>query len=323
MSRGKVRAFDTSFDITLIGVSRERAAQATELLTSDFETMERAWHAWKPGPVTRMNELFNAGSEPFTAPPSVMPILRLARQLSLQSDGLFNPAIGHLVRAWGFQGRSTDCLRPPPQSVIETAVNANPGMGDIQIDGLRVSSSNAMVKLDFRHIQLGFAIDQAIARLQEMDINNASIVADGAVRAIGSRGGNAWSVSVPGPDGGGILATLRIEGNEAAFTLAPSRDGFTWEGRRFHDVIDPRTGYPAEGITSVTVLHPNASTAEAAANALFVAGPDDWPRVARLMGLRYVMLTDDQGRLLMNPAMQARVTLHTHNREVIISEPLT
>lgn len=128
---------------------------------------------------------------------------------------------------------------------------------------------------------------------------------------------------MPGPDGGGILATLRIEGNEAAFTLAPSRDGFTWEGRRFHDVIDPRTGYPAEGITSVTVLHPNASTAEAAANALFVAGPDDWPRVARLMGLRYVMLTDDQGRLLMNPAMQARVTLHTHNREVIISEPLT
>ena len=73
----------------------------------------------------------------------------------------------------------------------------------------------------------------------------------------------------------------------------------------------------------MTVLHPNASTANAAATALFIAGPDEWHRVARMMGIRYVMLTDSQGRLHMNPAMQARVKLHSRNRKIVISEPLT
>ncbi|MCB1789083.1 MAG: FAD:protein FMN transferase [Gammaproteobacteria bacterium] len=323
VSRGKVRAFDTTIDITLIGVDRQRAAELTEILKNDFETMEQAWHAWGTGPVTYMNELFNAGTDSFVAPPSVLPILRLSQQLALQSEGMFNPAIGHLVRAWGFQGRPGDCLRPPAQDVIDAAVDGHPSMQDITIDGIRVSSRNQTVKLDFRHIQHGFAIDQAIARLQELGVHNASISGAGGLRAIGSRGGNAWSVPVRGPDGGALLATVQIKGNEAAFTLAPFHDGFTWEGKRYHDVINPRTGYPATGFTSVTVLHPNASTAEAAANALFVAGPEDWFRIAKTMGLRYVMLTDDEGRLHMNPAMKDRIKLHARNREVIISEPLT
>ena len=58
------------------------------------------------------------------------------------------------------------------------------------------------------------------------------------------------------------------------------------------------------------------------ATALFIAGPKDWHRVARQMGIRYVMLTDKEGRVHMNPAMQARVKLQHSNHKVIISEPL-
>ena len=154
-------------------------------------------------------------------------------------------------------------------------------MSDIAIDGFRVSSSKHTVKLDFRGIQKGFAIDQAIARLQELGIHNASISVDGNLRAIGSRDGHPWSVAVRGPEGGGIFATLQILGNEAAFTAGGYQQNFTWEGEVYHDIIDPRTGYPATGTASVTVLHPNASTADAAATALFIAGPKDWHRVAK------------------------------------------
>ena len=94
-------------------------------------------------------------------------------------------------------------------------------------------------------------------------------------------------------------------------------------GERYGHILDPRTGYPADQTQSVTVLYPDASTADAAATALFVAGPNDWHRVAREMGIRYVMLTDNQGRIHMNPAMQARVKLNAKNREIIISEPLS
>lgn len=323
VSRGRISAFDTTLDITLIGVDRARAAEITRVLEADMQTMQQAWHAWHPGPVQRINEHFNADAAPVPAAPSVLPLLRVAKRLSEQSDGLFNPAIGHLYRAWGFQGRPANCLHPPEPAIVDTVLESMPSMRDVSIDGFRVASSNPLVKLDFRGIALGFAIDQAIARLQELGVHNASISADAGLRAIGSRDGHPWSVPLRGPDGSGLLATVQVRGSEAAFTATASDQRFTWEGREYHDKIDPRTGYPAADTASVTVLHPDATTADAAANALFVAGPKEWPRIARLMGIRYVMLTDRAGRLHMNPAMQARVKLQAKHREVVISEPLT
>lgn len=323
VARGKVEAFGSTVELTMIGINRQHAARITAELNDDLRTMEQAWHAWHEGPVTRVNFLFNSGAQPFAAPPSVLPILKLSKALSQQSEGLFNPAIGHLYRAWGFHGRPLRCMEPPDPDVIDTVVDNRPSMDDIQIEGFRIWSSNDAVKLDFRGIQRGFAIDQAVARLQEHGINNATVAIDGNLRAIGSRDGHAWSVPIRGPEGAGLLATLQIKGNEAAFTAALDNHSIVTDGRPIHDLIDPRTGYPAEGATSVTVLHPNASTADAAANALFVAGPGEWHRIARLLGIEYVMLTDRQGRLHMNPEMQARVKLHAKNREIVISEPLT
>lgn len=320
----KVPAFDTTVNITLIGVDRNKATRITSVLATDFAQMEQEWHAWREGgPIAHVNQRFNAGDGEFIAPPSVLSLVQLSKSLSDLSGGLFNPAIGHLFRAWGFQGRPGDCLKPPSREVIDQVVKAAPSMGDVQVHGIRLRSDNHLVKLDFRAIQTGFVIDQAIARLQELGIHSASITIDGNVRAIGSRDGHPWSVPLRGPDGGGIIATVQIKGNEAAFTASDYRNSFTWEGRNYHDIIDPRSGYPAGDTASVTVLHSNASTADAAATALFIAGPRDWHRVARDMGVRYVMLTDKQGRLHMNPAMKARLRLQQGNREVIVSEPLT
>ncbi|MCB1773482.1 MAG: FAD:protein FMN transferase [Gammaproteobacteria bacterium] len=323
VSQGRINAFGSTVDLTLIGVDRGRADEITRILAKDMQAMETAWSATGDGPVPRINRMFNESDEPFAAPPSVLPLLRLSQRLSAASDGLFNPAIGHLVRAWGFQGRPADCLRPPPSDLIATAVSGAPSMQDIRIDGIRIASANHLVKLDFRDIQKGLAIDKTIARLQELGVDNASVAIEGNLRAIGSRDGHPWSVPVRGPDGGGILATLKLIGNEAAFTAGNYRRNFTWDGKIYHDIIDPRSGYPAEETASVTVLHADATTADAAATALFVAGPRDWHRVARQMGIRYVMLSDRQGRLHMNPAMQARVKLHGSQREIIVSEPLS
>lgn len=322
VSRARISAFDSTMEVTLIGVERRRASEITRVLENDLQLMEAAWHAWGPGPISHINARFNETSTPFAAPPSILPLLRLSKALSEQSEGLFNPAIGHLFREWGFQGRAVDCLRPPPEEVVDLVVAAQPSMRDIEIDGFRISSAKDIVKLDFRGIQKGFAIDHAIARLQESGVHNASINAAGDLRAIGSRDGHPWSVAIRGPRSGGVFATLKISGNEAAFTTGRYEQNFSWKGEVYHDIIDPRTGHPAQGTASVTVLHANASTADAAATALFIAGPKDWHRVAKKMGVRYVMLTDREGRVHMNPAMQARVKLQSSNLEVIISEPL-
>ena len=324
VARGQARAFDSTVDITLIGINRKRAANITRTLAKEFAIMDSVWRTNPPSPLARMNTLISAGSDPFAAPPSLLPIIALAKQLSENSDGLFNPAIGNLLRAWGFQdGATPECMRPPAPDIVEQLLSDQPTMQDLHIDGFHAWSENPTVRLDLRDIRRGYALDQAIARLQELGIRSASISNDGNIRAIGSRDGHPWSHPIRGPDGGGVFATLAIKGNEAAFTANSYQNNFTWEGTVYHDIIDPRSGYPAIGTASVTVVHPNASTADAAATALFVAGPKDWHRLARQMGIRYVMLTDDQGRVFMSPAMKERIKLHRTNREVIVSEPLS
>ena len=323
VARGKATAFGTDVEITLIGVSRQHAAEATDILARDFALMDSAWSTAPTGPLARVNTLINAGDRTFPAPPSLLPLLNLSRRLSEQSEGLFNPAMGLMVRAWGFDAGSPDCLRPPTQALIDEVLTRRPSLRDLRLDGFHLHSDNPSVRLDFRDIRRGYAIDQAIARLQELGIHSASIRIDGNIRAIGSRDGHPWSHAIRGPDGGGIYATLSIKGNEAAFTAGNYQNAFSWEDQVYHDILDPRTGFPAAGTASVTVVHPDASTADAAATALFIAGPDDWHRLARQMGVRYVLLTDKKGRVHMNPAMKERIRLHRSNREVIISAPLS
>ncbi|NQZ53841.1 MAG: FAD:protein FMN transferase, partial [Piscirickettsiaceae bacterium] len=86
----------------------------------------------------------------------------------------------------------------------------------------------------------------------------------------------------------------------------------------------PRTGHPANQATSVTVLHTNASQADAAATALFVAG-EDWPNIAALMGIDYVMLVRPDGQIEMSPLMVERIRLTNHSSPAIIRpiEPST
>ena len=302
-------AFGTLMDLTIVGVGSDLAAHAAQVLESDFAEMHRSWHAWDPGPLGYVNRMLKTG-EQFSAPPAVLPLIRLGQTLSLSSEGLFNPAIGELIDAWGFHSNDPSGSRPPPTETIAHLVQQNPNMQDIEIDGLLLRGKNPALKLDFGAFGKGFGIDLAVTRLKEMGINNAIVNAGGDLRAIGRREtGEPWRIAIRHPDGDGILGSLEIAADASVFTSGNYERQFTWEGKRYHHIIDPRSGYPAQGTRSVTVIHHDSTTADAAATALFVAGPDDWYRIARRMGIHYVLLITENGELQMNPEMQTRVKL--------------
>lgn len=317
----RLLTFGTYMDLELIGVDRSTAEAAKDDLQQDFDQMHKAWHAWNPGPVARINQFINEGKS-LAAPPSVLPLIRISQKLAKESDYLFDPGIGQLIKLWGFQTSDLKPHAPPDADAIKFWVDQKPSIKDIKIDGFHLSSSNTAVRLDFGSIAKGYGVDLAIRRLQEMGINNAIVNAGGNLRAIGSRAGNPWRIAVRDPDGGGVFALISVTGNEAVFTSGDYQRNFAWEGKFYHDIIDPRTGYPAKGTRSVTVLHPDATTADAAATALFIAGPERWHRIAKQMGIKYVLLIDDQGRVHMNPAMQKRVELQMPVKDIIISDPL-
>ena len=314
-------AFGTLVDLTLAGVDDKKAQEATDILEQDFAEMHRAWHAWDPGPLGRVNRLISEG-ETFSVPPSVLTLIKIGTELSQRSDHLFNPAIGHLIDAWGFHSNDPDDHQPPDPELIATLLAQNPRMSDLQISDINLHSNNPYVKLDFGAFGKGYGISLAITHLKQLGIENAIVNAGGDLQAIGSKNGSPWRIGIRHPDGEGVIATIETQGDESIFTSGNYERYFTWEGKRFHHIIDPRTGYPAEGTRSVTVIDSDATRADAAATALFIAGPNDWFRIAKNMGISHVLLFDEQGNVHMTPAMADRVKLDTPEDKVIISQPI-
>ncbi|MES9965333.1 MAG: FAD:protein FMN transferase [Candidatus Sedimenticola sp. 20ELBAFRAG] len=316
-------AFGTLVDLTIAGASRDDAEKAAEILEQDFLQMHRAWHAWDPGPLGRINRLIREGETSFSAPPSLIRLIQLGSELSIQSDRLFNPSIGNLVDAWGFHSNDPEGHRPPKQQRIDELLSHNPQMSDLSLQGIELKSTNPAVKLDFGAFGKGYGIDLAIEHLKELGIDHAIINAGGDLRAIGSKNGQPWRIGIRHPSGTGVLATLDVEGDESVFTSGDYERNFEWQGQRYHHIIDPRTGYPASGTRSITVLHSKAVTADAAATALFIAGPGGWQKIARQMSIDHVLLVDDRGNLHMTPPMQKRLQFLESTGNIMVSPPLS
>ena len=140
--------------------------------------------------------------------------------------------------------------------------------------------------------------------LRARGIHNAIVNAGGDLRAIGTHGARPWHIGIRHPRKDGILASIDSAGDTSIFTSGDYERLFEVNGKRFHHILDPRTGYPATGTVAVTVVHENGAIADAAATALFVAGPADWADIARQMGIDRVMLVDSEGTIHMTPAMR-------------------
>lgn len=321
-SNYQVYVFGTLVDITMWGAGQEQEEKAVAAITHDFQRMHHDWHAWKPGPLVNINQAIAAG-ESVKVIPSLIPIIKESSDLSRQSEGLFDPAIGGLLNLWGFQSDERPDGPPPSKEAIAKWVKAAPRMDDLTFEGDLLRSSNPAVQLDFGAFAKGYAVDRAIGRLREMGIHNAIINAGGDLRAIGDKDGKPWQIGVRHPQGKGVLASLKISGDESVFTSGNYERYREYEGVHYNHILDPRTGMPVEGVTSVTVIHDNGAIADAAATALVVAGPKEWHRIAAQMGIKYVMVVDDAGVIYMNPAMRKRIHFEDEPpADIRISEPL-
>lgn len=321
LQKAELFVFGTLVEITVSGEDASTADRAFAAINADFRRMHRDWHAWEPGPLTELNRAVARG-EPAKVLPSLVPIIEQSQRLYRSSNGLFNPAIGQLLQLWGFQSNEPPNGPPPPAEEIAALVAQDPGMDDIVLENGVLVSDNTAVQMDFGAFAKGYAIDLAIARLRDMGIENAIVNAGGDLIAIGTKGGRPWRVGVRHPQGEGILAALDVNDNESVFTSGNYERFREYEGVHYTHILDPRTGYPVEGVTSVTVIAETGALADAAATALVVAGPEQWHETARRMGIRQAMLVTEEGTVHISPAMAERVHFNQPAPELRVSSPL-
>jgi FAD:protein FMN transferase len=306
LHQARLVAFGTLVDISTWGVDDNTAEQAIAAVESSFNDIDHTWHAWHPSTLTQM-ELRLAKGEEIELDADKIAFFRKARMLSDASDQLFNPAIGKLIALWGFNQDDRPQGPPPDLAAIKELLALHPTMDDLVITATTLKSNNPAVRLDFGGFAKGFAVDQAINIMRAHGISNAIINAGGDLRAIGNHGSRPWHIGIRHPRESGIIASVETGGDESVFTSGTYERFFDYQGVHYHHIIDPRSGYPAKNTLSVTVIHNDAATADAAATAMVVAGPGQWQKIAARMGVTQVMLIDNDLTVYMTPAMARRI----------------
>jgi thiamine biosynthesis lipoprotein len=314
-TKDTIFVFGTLVEVTLINVPEKDKQVVLKRINDDLDYFHFAFHAWKPGPLGRTNELLEQAAE-FTANPSVIPLLSKAQKLAHESHDLFNPAIGKLLKLWGFQDDMPPEGPPPDAASIQALVRQHPSMSDMTIKGIRISNTNPAVKLDMGAIAKGYALDVVIKDLKSMGINNAIINAGGGIKALGQHGDRPWHIGIRDPRSSGVIASVDVHDGESVSTSGDYERFYDYQGKRYCHILDPRTGYPADKTRSVTVIDHDGTLADAASTALFVAGPAQWLSIAKDMGITQAMLIDTDGVMYMTPLMQKRIKLEKPVKDV-------
>lgn len=302
--------FGTLVDITIYGESDARAQTVAAAIINSYNLLHRRLHAWKPSEISTLNQAFSTG-QTANVSPDIIEMIAEITELSNQSNGSFNPAIGQLVNSWGFQ--QDDFIPHKVESaIIENLVSQNPRMSDIVITDGQVSSTNPAVQLDLGGYAKGYALDVGLAYLREQNINNALINIGGNIIALGQRGKHPWRIGIQHPRQPNAIATIALPSGWAIGTSGDYQRFFDLDGQRYCHIIDPSTGYPVQGIQSVTVLIPPQKNAgvlsDVASKPIFIAQPESRLAAAKAMGTKHFLIIESADNIQVSSTLQKQLS---------------
>jgi thiamine biosynthesis lipoprotein len=249
-----------------------------ELACHALETisyLEDQWSLYRPASEL---SLINARAETTAMPisESTKTLVALGLELHRRTEGAFDLTATKLSKAWGFFRRQGIM---PGTAEIEQALR-EVGSHHIQLDNAsNTIRYGAPIEINPGGIGKGVAIDMAADWLEDHGVEQyafhggkSSIRCRGKQEKSASKTG--WGIAVRHPEQSErLLGTLKLF-DQSLGTSGPANQFFYFQGKRFGHIIDPRTGWPAEGMLSVTILHPNAGWADALATGLYVLGID-------------------------------------------------
>lgn len=239
-----VFCMDTVMDLTVWG---DGAEEALARLRTELYELEKTWSATREDSVVAA---LNRGDAALTAEQQEL----LDRVLALKdrTAGAFDPQLHGLTAAWGFP---TDEFRVPTAEEI--------------------ARGRELAHWDLGAAMKGYAGDRLAALLEEYDVDRALMDLGGNIQTYGEKpDGSPWIIAVQNPDmAADYLGLLSVTGTMAVVTSGDYQRYFEQDGVRYHHILDPETGWPADsGLSSVTVICRNGLTADALSTALFVMG---------------------------------------------------
>ena len=250
--------------------------------------------------VSRINAA--AGRRPVPVSEDTWFVTEQSLRYAALSGGAFDPTWAALRPLWDFRAAHA---RPPSPDAIHArlplidwrAVEMDPVARTVRL-------RRPGMAMGFGGIAKGYALDRMRALLRREGVRDFVLYSGGQVLAEGERAGRRWRVGVQHPrEPDGLLGALQVTGASVS-TGGDYEHFFMHDGRRYHHVLDPRTGWPVDHTSSVTVVTSSALEADALDTALFVMPPAQATEIARELGLA-VLRTDPSMRTEATPAMRA------------------
>ncbi len=262
-----------AFSIAAYGEDRARLETAIAEALDEARRLNEELSNYLPSSEwSRMNRL--AGQEPVAISKELFDLLAACVDYSRESDGAFDISVGPLMKVWGFY-KGTGHL---PHRAEVSAAMEQVGWRNIELDAARrtVRFRKPGVNLDPGGIGKGYAVDRMADILKRDGIRSALIsAASSSIYAIGTPPGeNGWKIAIKNPkDSTRPAATVWLK-DESMSTSGNYEKFFYAEGKMYSHIMDPRTGYPATGMLSTSVITPKCIDSEAWAKPYYILGRD-------------------------------------------------
>jgi thiamine biosynthesis lipoprotein len=273
----------------------KRAFEAYNRVVEELERLESLLSFFKEeSDVSRLNKM--AGKREVKINAEVIHILGEARKYSQLSQGAFEVTLGMICHLWRCCGRIS---KVPAASEIDELLSYT-GYEKLKIEGKERTAylSTSRMAVDLGGIGKGFAADAAIEIYRNFGLESAFIDLGGNVKTLGKKpDGTDWVVGLQHPwaPRGVLLGVLLVSG-QSVVTSGVSERYFAVNGTRFHHILDPRTGWPANaGLESATVICEESMKADALSTAAFIMGLDKGlDLIGGITGVEAIFVTENK-----------------------------
>lgn len=214
-----------------------------------------------------------AGKEALDMQIDTQVLLAKGKELGEKTGGTFDIAISPIVKAWGF---TEEEHHVPTQAELDALLPVT-DPSDVILDAGKAYLQKEGMAVDLGGIAKGYTSDKVSELLKEKGVESAIVSLGGNVVGIGRKpDGEKWEVALANPlDANDYCGLISIE-DKAVVTSGGYQRFFEENGRKYHHIIDPATGYPAEsGLLSVTIISESGTEADVLSTALFVMGLED------------------------------------------------
>ncbi len=283
----------TVISLTMWTDDEKLAAKASRAAFDEFDRIDAIMSSWKKGSdVAAINAA--AGNKPTVVSSEVFDVIAKAQKMSAVSKGAFDITVGSYRGLWKFD-EDRDGSIPSDADVNERRKLV--GYRNVRLGRKKksVQLRKPGQRITLGGIAKGHAVDRAVVLLHAAGVLDFIVQAGGDLYASGNKGGKKWTVGIRDPRGSpdASFAITAIE-NRTFSTSGDYERAVVVDGVRYHHLLDPKSGRPAKGARSVTVMAKDAITADMWSTALFVLGTKRGLALAnRTKGIEAVFVDTD------------------------------